>query len=396
MTTATFGDLYAEPSRNGISIPASRRGFGTAMVNMGELFAHEIIRDEAESFVPLTTSELERFGLKEFDLLFARRSLTLAGAGRCVLVGDSEQPRTFESSIIRVRLDQSKADPRFYAYYFRSPEGRNAVETIVEQVAVAGIRSSDLARLQVDRPDLPVQHAIAEVLGTLDAKIAVNLRMAQNAESLLRAYYELDLEDTTEDGCPKRLDEVVTNSRETVDPARVPSDTAYIGLEHMPRGSIRLGSWGAARDVTSGKVTFARGDILFGRLRPYFRKVAVAPTDGLCSSDILVLRPVTPAWMAYSLMLLSSQRFIDYTDGASTGTKMPRVSWGDIARYPVSLPSKERASVFNRFAQPLLDQIRVGIFESNSLKELRDALLPSLMDGHIAIHDAKNVVEAAT
>ena len=395
MTAATFGDLYAEPSRNGISIPASRRGFGTAMVNMGELFAHDIIRDEAESFVPLTASELQRFSLKDCDLLFARRSLTLAGAGRCVLVGDSEHPRTFESSIIRVRLDQSKADPRFYAYYFRSPEGRNAIETIVEQVAVAGIRSSDLARLQVARPDLPVQHAIAEVLGTLDAKIAINARMAQNAESVLRACYERDFEDTTESVLPSQLAEIITNSRETVDPARVPSDTAYIGLEHMPRGSVRLDSWGAARDVTSGKVAFVRGDILFGRLRPYFRKVGVAPTDGLCSSDILVLRPVAPIWMAYSLMLLSSQRFIDYTDGASTGTKMPRVSWNDVARYPVTLPSQERASAFNHFAQPLLDQIRAGISESKSLKELRDALLPSLMDGQIAILDARHVVKAA-
>ena len=92
--------------------------------------------------------------------------------------------------------------------------------------------------------------------------------------------------------CPKagareRLGEVAENPRRSIQPDEIKSSMSYIGLEHMPRRSIALSEWESDTKLGSNKLEFKRGEILFGKLRPYFHKVGVAPLDGVCSTDIL-------------------------------------------------------------------------------------------------------------
>lgn len=185
-----FGQLFAEPTRNGLTRPKSVRGVGVKMVNMGELFAYSRLRNVSMDRVPLGEQEADRFLLKEGDLLFARQSLVLEGAGKCSIFLTDDEPVTFESHVTRVRLDSNKADPRFYHYYFQSPHGRAAVRSIVEQGAGAsGIRGSDLEKLGVYWYPLNEQRAIAAVLGALDDKIEQNRRTARALDRLARAIF---------------------------------------------------------------------------------------------------------------------------------------------------------------------------------------------------------------
>ena len=95
--------------------PSRVRGEGVKMVNMGELFANQLIGDIPMERVPMNERELANSSLAEGDLLFARQSLVLEGAGQCSYVALLPEPTTFESHLIRVRLDQVKAieSPRF-------------------------------------------------------------------------------------------------------------------------------------------------------------------------------------------------------------------------------------------------------------------------------------------
>src|ERR1041384_4276403 len=93
-----FGKLYAEPSRNGLTVLKADRGIGFPMVNMRELFAHDYISDQATELVPVPAKALGRWRLQDGDLLFGRRSLTLDGAGKCCLVTAPSQATVFESS----------------------------------------------------------------------------------------------------------------------------------------------------------------------------------------------------------------------------------------------------------------------------------------------------------
>ena len=103
---------------------------------------------------------------------------------------DVSEPTTFESSIIRARPDRKKADSLFLYYYFNSPSGLHALDTIRRQVAVAGITGSDLAQLEIPHTPLPEQRAIAHILGSLDDKIELNRRMNQTLEEMARAIFQ--------------------------------------------------------------------------------------------------------------------------------------------------------------------------------------------------------------
>jgi type I restriction enzyme S subunit len=163
----------------------------------------------------------------------------------------------------------------------------------------------------------------------------------------------------------------------------------------MPRRSVALDQWGVTDNLASGKFQFHKGEILFGKLRPYFHKVGVAPVDGVCSTDILVITPNEPAWFAFLLGHVSSDELIRYTDGSSAGTRMPRTSWSDLARYRVSLPPQPVAAAFDRQIRPLIQRIVLNVHEANTLVELRDTLLPRLLSGELRVPEAAYLAEAS-
>ena len=185
-----FEKVLSSPVRNGIYKKKEFHGYGVKMVNMGELFGNPRLGAISMKRIHLTDSEQERFSVQKGDLLFARRSLVAEGAGKCCVVLETDEPTTFESSIIRARPDPSKADSLFLYYYFNSPAGLHSLDTIRRQVAVAGITGGDLSQLPIRMPALREQRAIAHVLGTLDDKIELNRRMNRTLEEMARAIFK--------------------------------------------------------------------------------------------------------------------------------------------------------------------------------------------------------------
>ena len=98
------------------------------------------------------------------------------------------------------------------------------------------------------------------------------VRMVESAAGLVPAGWEV-----------KALGDIAREVRRGVQPGQIDPETPYFGLEHLPRKSIALADWGTASQVQSTKLAFKKGEILFGKIRPYFHKVGVAPVDGVCS-----------------------------------------------------------------------------------------------------------------
>jgi type I restriction enzyme S subunit len=121
----------------------------------------------------------------------------------------------------------------------------------------------------------------------------------------------------------KRFDKCADLIRDTVNPSDV-RGLPYIGLEHIAEGQLALTGYGAAEEVTSVKYRFREGDVLFGKLRPYFRKVVIAPFDGVCSTDIWVVRRKQGVDQRYLFYWMASHEFIEESTRASEGTRMPR------------------------------------------------------------------------
>ena len=126
---------------------------------------------------------------------------------------------------------------------------------------------------------------------------------------------------------------------EKLDPAVAKPGTPYVGLEHIEPGLGTVRNPGVAAQVSSLVNKYQKGDTLFGRLRPYLRKVVLADAEGVCSPEVLVLRPNTALVLPGFLHLLaSSEPAIEHAVALSAGSRMPRTSVADLASLPVWLP----------------------------------------------------------
>jgi type I restriction enzyme S subunit len=129
--------------------------------------------------------------------------------------------------------------------------------------------------------------------------------------------------------------------------AQPPFDTAinYVGLEHLDSGNPRLERWESASSVVSAKARFQAGDVLYGKLRPYLDKAALAEFDGVCSTDILALKPMASLDSAFLSYLVHTRRFIEEAVRSTGGVNLPRTSWNalSVAVFPLPPLAEQRA-----------------------------------------------------
>lgn len=358
------------------------------------------------------------FRLRRGDILVS----TSASFGRPAVVGDEAEGAIFYTGLIRFSPKTDDVDAGYLKAFLGSELFMRQAEAMASGSVIRHFGPSHLREMRIPLPPLREQRAIAATLGALDDKIELNRKMNATLEAMARALFRdwfvdfgptrarmagrppylspdlwplfpdrLDAEGKPEGWEVGTLGAVATARNEGVDPSGISPDTPYIGLEHMPRGSIALTDWEGAGKVSSNKAAFATGDFLFGKLRPYFHKVGVAPISGICSTDIVIVRPKSAKWSGFVIACISDEDFVRYTDKTSTGTKMPRTSWSIMAKYPLVLPPASLAEAFNATVAPMLERIRANIHESRTLAQTRDLLLPRLMSGELRVAE----VEAA-
>lgn len=144
------------------------------------------------------------------------------------------------------------------------------------------------------------------------------------------------------------LADVVTRVRDRVPAGR--GTGRFVGLEHLVPGQLRVAGAGDASGQRSDGVAFRAGDLLFGALRPGFRKVAIAPWDGVGSAELLVLRPRTGEHPGFALAWLADVDTIAAAVSMASGTRMPRVRWRDLAGVSRRVPDPDRRDALGRLA----------------------------------------------
>lgn len=267
-------------------------------------------------------------------------------------------------------------------------------------VATPIINKSDFEKIEIDVPALAVEQTIGAILSSYDDLIENNRRrMALLEEAARQLYREWFVrlrfpghEHTRiTKGVPDGWERMVLGNlceeiRESVSPDALEPNTPYIGLEHMPRCSISLNEWGKAEQVTSSKFRIRAGEILFGKIRPYFHKVGITFVDGVASSDTIVIRPLEEKLHSLVLMTVSSDTFVAVTaQTMKEGAKMPRADWKQMKAYPVAVPPDGLLITFHGVIQPIIGQLRTLTFSSQRLRAARDLLLPRMMSGEIAV-----------
>lgn len=137
--------------------------------------------------------------------------------------------------------------------------------------------------------------------------------------------------------------DVVGLRKEKADPTII-EPTKYVGLEHLKSGGGLTG-FGNSTGLKSSKSVFKKGDVLYGKLRPYLDKHAVAPFDGISSTDILVFHSQDTCTSKLFDYYLGSRVFINRAHAESKGVNLPRVSAKDILKFPLEFPGKAEQEI---------------------------------------------------
>ena len=389
---------------------------GTPIITVEHLGDNRILHQDMPHVSDHDRKRLSKYILHNGDIVFSR----VGSVDRRALVRETESGWLFSGRCLRVRPDPQKIDSAYLSYFFGLPSFKEHIRAIAVGATMPSLNTKILSDIAIPHPcDLAEQRAIAHILGTLDDKIELNRRMNQTLEAMARALFkswfvdfdpvrakmegsDTELPQHLADLFPdqlvkseigeipegwevKSLGEVADQRRSAAKPGQINPDTPYIALEHMPKRCIALSEWDTADGLASSKFRFEQGDILFGKLRPYFHKVGVAPLDGVCSTDIVVVSPESPDWFGFLLGHTSSSEFVDYTNAGATGTRMPRTKWTDMARFKIALPDRELAKAFTGVIQPWVNRIVSAIHESQALAALCAALVPKLVSGEVRV-----------
>ena len=112
----------------------------------------------------------------------------------------------------------------------------------------------------------------------------------------------------------------------------------FVGLEHLTPEDISLEQWDEGVETTFTKA-FKKGQMLFGRRRAYLKKAALAPFDGICSGDIIVIEAIpdkiNPALLPF---IIQNDILFDFAVGNSAGSLSPRVKWESLKEYEFEQP----------------------------------------------------------
>ncbi len=148
----------------------------------------------------------------------------------------------------------------------------------------------------------------------------------------------------------------------------------YIGLEHIAQGSLRLIGVGKSTEVESNKFVFRKGQILFGKLRPYFRKVYRPKFDGVCSTDIFVIDGKEGFDNGFLFYFFANPQYVEEATMSSDGTKMPRASWDYLSKLEKAFPRYPEQRAIAKLLTDIDDKIELNEKMNNTLEAIGQAI----------------------
>lgn len=164
----------------------------------------------------------------------------------------------------------------------------------------------------------------------------------------------------------------------------------YIGLEHLISGG-GIAEIGDTQELRSKKVVFKKGDVLYGKLRPYLNKHAIADFDGVASTDIIVFR--NPSLILNKLLdtFLGSSYVMKYANEHSKGINLPRVSpkLMDNLSFPLP-PADEQKRIVEKVSyllSNLEDERQLVSIVAEMLDLLKQSILSKAFRGELGTND---------
>lgn len=317
--------------------------------------------------------------------------LTTKGTvGRVAVMPTSDEACVYSPQLCFFRvLDDAHVDQRFLQYWFASPQfAHQAADRMNNTDMAAYINLADIRSLRLSLPDMPVQRKIAEVLRTLDDKIASNTQLARTAGDLAIAVCSRARELVP-------IGAIAEPMRDVVEPISISEERVWhFSLPAFDEG--QRADHVEPQQIKSAKSLLKQPCLLVSKLNPRFPRIWDVPVlpAGLAIASTEFVAFETRVCSTSVLWALASQPgFRSTLQEQSTGTSgsHQRVRPADLMATLVGDPSSMPRATLDLVTA--LGRARwLAVQESGSLAATRDALLPPLMSGRLRVRDAEKIV----
>lgn len=362
---------------------------------------------------PCLTTEYLRSGVPE-RYVVPSDGAVLARDGDLLLLWDGSNAGEFfrarsgvlGSTLVKCSVSESRLDPRFAHFAAKAMEIH--LQSLTVGMGIPHVDGDILNNFRLPVPPLDEQRAIVGFLDRETARIDGLIEKKRRQIELLHEKRAALISHTVTKGLDPtapmkdsgvewlgevpqhwnllRLKYSADLVNEKVNGAAC--ELPYTGLEHIE-------SWTGKRLVTDaatssdGQASLHRaGDVLFGKLRPYLAKAYVAENGGICTSELLVLRPKA-VLQRFLRDYLLNPCFISVVDSSTYGAKMPRASWEFIGSLPVLVPPPDEQHAIVRFLDRETARIDALIEKKRRqielLHEKRAALISAAVTGKIDV-----------
>ena len=369
---------------------------------------------------------VERFELKEGDILIAMTGATVGKVGRL--------PRVRERYFLNQRVgkvylnDPAEADYRFLYYVLSQGDYVRQMFGLADGSAQANISGSQIESIEIPLPSLPQQQAISTVLGTLDDKIELNQRMSETFEAMARALFKswfVDFDpvrakmEGQDPGLPKEIADLFPSRLVESELGEIPEGWKVrsldeighflnglalqkyppvdeLGLPVIKIAQLRAGNaTGADRasaDLDANYIV-KDGDILFSWSGSLECVLWVGGEGALNQHLFKVTSATYPRWLCYlgiHTHLAGFRRI-----AASKATTMGHIRRHHLSEAKLAMPPDPLLQAMSDQLNPIVEVLWKRGVESRTLATLRDALLPKLISGEIRVQTAMRHVEEA-
>lgn len=309
--------------------------------------------------------------------------MALTGA-TCAQLGYLTFEACANQSVVAFVENKKKADSRFL--YYSLYAAREEILTHKSGGAQGGINQEDCRNTQIVIIPLSEQQAIADFLDAKTEKIDQSIALLETQKTDLQAYRNRLIDEMlwnktgeVKNICFKYITEAITVKG---------ISHIKVGLENIESGT---GKYIATESNFEGNgIAFIKGDILYGKLRPYLKKVWRADFEGAAIGDFYVYRAKSDVLHSkYLQYFLLSDSFTSLANSSTYGAKMPRVSSDFIGNILISLPPLSEQQTIVKYLDKKTNEIDAALKQIDTqitdLQAYRTALISEAVTGKIDV-----------
>ncbi len=408
-----LSDLYEMSS--GISSTKEQAGHGSPFLSFSVVFNNYFLPDNLIDLMDTTDGEKQKYSINEGDIFLTRTSETVDELAMSSVALKDYPEASFSGFLKRLRpVDKTIVYPKFMAFYLRSPLFRRTIINNTIMTLRASFNEAMFSYLEIMLPDFDTQKKIGDFLYSLEKKKQINNQINQELEAMAKTLYDywfVQFDFPDQNGNPYKSSggKMVYNQdlkREIPEGWRVSKLNEVVDLisgypfssnDYVTSGKYKLYTIKNVQDgYTVDKVDnyldflpsnmshecqLCRGDLIMSLTGNVGRVGMVYEDNVLLNQRVLKLNPINKTHKSFIYSFFRSDVTKAHLENMSTGTSQKNLSPIDIGNMMITFPSEDLLSIFLDY----LNILESNLVENQQLTQLRDWLLPMLMNGQVKV-----------